>query len=65
MTPMITLHHFVHPQWFEDLGAFTNMDNVKHFVSFCQVAFRWVGLLGLSVAQMLHLLTLQHAAGTA
>lgn len=60
MTPMITLHHFVHPQWFEDLGAFTTMDNVKHFVSFCQVAFRWGGLLGMSVAQML-----QHAASTA
>ena len=53
MTPMITLHHFVHPQWFEDLGAFTNMDNVKHFVSFCQVAFRWAGQLGMPVAQVL------------
>ena len=65
MTPMITLHHFVHPQWFEDLGAFTNMDNVMHFVSFCQVAFRWVGLPGMSIAQMLLHLKLQQVASAA
>eukprot|EP00878_Enallax_costatus_P007609 GHUV01007967.1.p1 GENE.GHUV01007967.1~~GHUV01007967.1.p1 ORF type:complete len:378 (+),score=113.54 GHUV01007967.1:966-2099(+) len=31
--PNATLHHFVHPQWFEDLGGFEREENIKHFVS--------------------------------
>lgn len=27
----LTLHHFTHPQWFEELGAFREYDNLKYF----------------------------------
>lgn len=36
---MVTLHHFVHPQWFEELGAFEHSDNNKHLVRFCRKVF--------------------------
>lgn len=32
--PMVTLHHFTHPQWFEDLGGWTNAENNLLFVNF-------------------------------
>lgn len=38
-TPMITLHHFVHPQWFEELGAFEKEENITYFVNFCKKVF--------------------------
>ncbi len=37
--PMITLHHFTHPQWFEQLGAFEREENIKHFVEFSKLVF--------------------------
>jgi len=37
--PIVTLHHFVHPQWFERLGAFEKSKNIKHFVNFCVLVF--------------------------
>lgn len=37
--PMITLHHFTHPQWFEDRGGFENEDNIHYFVRFCTRMF--------------------------
>ncbi len=39
ITPMATLHHFTHPQWFEDKGAFENESNIIYFVRFCQKVF--------------------------
>lgn len=42
MKPNVTLHHFVHPQWFEDKGAFTQEANIKHYVDFCCMAYRQV-----------------------
>lgn len=30
--PYVTLHHFVHPQWFEELGGFTKEENIKIYV---------------------------------
>ena len=30
--PLVTLHHFVHPQWFEELGGFTKLENIDLFV---------------------------------
>ena len=36
---MATMHHFVHPQWFEELGAFERSENSVYFVSFCQKIF--------------------------
>ncbi|MCU0238022.1 MAG: glycoside hydrolase family 1 protein [Pyrinomonadaceae bacterium] len=37
--PMITLHHFTHPLWFEQLGAFEKEENIKHFVEFSKLVF--------------------------
>ncbi len=34
MTPLVTLHHFSHPQWFEAAGGFTNPDNAAYFVNY-------------------------------
>jgi beta-glucosidase len=37
--PMITLHHFTHPIWFEELGAFEKEENIKYFVEFSKRVF--------------------------
>ncbi len=34
--PTVTLHHFTHPQWFEEKGAFANEANIKHIVAFSE-----------------------------
>ncbi len=39
ITPMVTLHHFTHPLWFQDLGAFEKKENLKHFVNFSEVVY--------------------------
>ena len=39
ITPVITLHHFTNPIWFEDLGGFENENNIDYFVSFCKKIF--------------------------
>lgn len=43
MEPFPTLYHFVHPQWFEELGGFTKQCNVKLFVDWCKLAFEEYG----------------------
>jgi beta-glucosidase len=35
MEPMATMHHFVHPQWFEQLGAFEREENLPLFIEHC------------------------------
>ncbi len=37
--PVVTLHHFTHPQWFQDLGAFEKEENLDLFIRFCERAF--------------------------
>ena len=37
MEPNATLHHFTHPIWFEDKGAFRHEENIAAFVNFAQV----------------------------
>jgi beta-glucosidase len=37
--PMVTLHHFSHPVWFEQLGAFEKEENIRHFVEFSKLVF--------------------------
>jgi beta-glucosidase len=37
--PMVTLHHFTHPVWFEQLGAFEKEENIRHFVEFSKLVF--------------------------
>lgn len=32
--PLITLHHFSHPQWFEEVGQWTNANSVEYFLRF-------------------------------
>lgn len=38
--PLITLHHFVHPRWFEELGGFENEENIKYIVRFAKRVFK-------------------------
>ena len=39
ITPVITLHHFTNPIWFEEIGAFEKEENIKYFVSFASFIF--------------------------
>ncbi|MBI2373187.1 MAG: glycoside hydrolase family 1 protein [Deltaproteobacteria bacterium] len=39
LTPMVTLHHFTHPVWFEELGGFERLENLDHFVRFAKRVF--------------------------
>jgi len=34
LEPMVTLHHFTHPQWWEEMGAFEKYENLVHFRKF-------------------------------
>ncbi|WP_087485796.1 glycoside hydrolase family 1 protein [Brachybacterium massiliense] len=34
LTPMVTLHHFTHPLWFDDLGAWLSEGAVDRFVDY-------------------------------
>lgn len=43
ITPMVTLHHFTHPQWFEALGAFEKIENLELFKNFCVKMFQEFG----------------------
>ncbi len=48
MEAHVTLQWFVHPQWFQELGAFANEENIPIFVDWCETAFKLFGevLLG-------------------
>jgi beta-glucosidase len=37
--PMVTLHHFEHPLWFEEKGSFEKVENIGHFVQFSEVMY--------------------------
>ncbi len=43
ITPMITLHHFAHPIWFEDKGAFEKEENITYFVRYAKKVFEKLG----------------------
>lgn len=43
IVPNATLHHFVHPAWFEDIGGFTKEANVPIFVEWARTAYRLFG----------------------
>lgn len=36
ITPIATLHHFVHPQWFDNKGGFATMGNNGYFVAYAK-----------------------------
>ncbi len=37
--PMLSIHHFTHPLWFEDMGSFEKESNLDHFVRFAERLF--------------------------
>ena len=39
LVPVVTLHHFTHPLWFEDLGGFEKEENIKYFLEFSELIF--------------------------
>jgi len=39
IVPMVTLHHFTNPIWFEKKGAFEKKENVADFVQFTEVIY--------------------------
>ena len=40
ITPVVTLHHFTHPIWFEELGAFEKKENINYFIKYCEFVFQ-------------------------
>ena len=40
LVPVVTLHHFTNPLWFERLGGFEKEDNIKFFIEFSDIVFR-------------------------
>ena len=43
MEPSVSLHHFVHPAWFDDLGGWGKEENVELFVKFAEWSFQQFG----------------------
>ena len=43
MEPNVTLHWFVHPNWFQEMGGFTKEENTEVFVDWCRTAFSLFG----------------------
>ena len=39
LTPVVTLHHFTNPIWFEELGGFEKEENIDHFIDFSEIVF--------------------------
>jgi len=40
LTPMVTLHHFTHPLWFEQKGAFEKAENIALWIRFSERVFQ-------------------------
>lgn len=43
MRPFVTLHHFTHPQWFEELGGFLSEGASEKFADFAELAAQSFG----------------------
>ncbi len=41
--PLVTLHHFTNPMWFEKMGAFEKVDNIAYFTRFAERMVRAFG----------------------
>ncbi len=39
ISPVVTLHHFTHPLWFHESGAFEKRENIEPFARFCEEVF--------------------------
>ncbi len=42
ITPVVTLHHFTHPIWFEEMGAFEIKENIQYFISYSDTVFKFL-----------------------
>lgn len=40
LVPHATLWHYTHPSWFDDLGGFEDIANIKHFIEYADLVFR-------------------------
>lgn len=38
--PLLTIHHFTNPLWFEEIGGFTTPDNIQVFLGFAEYVVR-------------------------
>jgi len=43
--PLVTLHHFTNPMWFEEKGGWENPDNIKYFLGYVEKMVRELGHL--------------------
>jgi len=43
LEPMVTLHHFTHPMWFERIGSFEKAENISHIERFTKRMFEEYG----------------------
>ncbi|NLT13989.1 MAG: glycoside hydrolase family 1 protein [Clostridiales bacterium] len=43
ISPLLTIHHFTNPMWFEDMGGFTKAENIEIFLDFVALAVRSFG----------------------
>lgn len=43
IAPLLTIHHFTNPLWFEETGGFTNPANIPVFLGFVEYAVRRLG----------------------
>lgn len=43
LEPSVSIHHFVHPAWFEELGGWTKEENTELYVKFAVEAFKRFG----------------------
>ncbi len=43
MEPLLTLHHFTNPMWFEEKGGFTRAENRAYFLKFVEIAVDALG----------------------
>jgi beta-glucosidase len=41
--PMVTLYHWVHPLWFQDLGGWEKEENIQYFVKYSEEVFKRFG----------------------
>ena len=51
MEANVTLHWFVHPRWFDELGGWRRSENVKYYVEWAELAFK---LWGQCLPSVLH-----------
>lgn len=45
IAPLVTLHHFTNPMWFEQMGAFEKTKNISYYIRFVQKMVRAFGPL--------------------